>query len=151
MLKRYTESMDKRFAYIVLGLLLISYLVCRKVYPELPKLVQAKVVSVFTGKPVSGGASDTQSLGDQWEQHRKEVFASRVAESQRRAIAKYPALGVAHSEMNIRFVYRYQWMLKEDSARLRAPNWPEMLADDCAKASNVLPTVGQIGHSSAVP
>ena len=36
--------------------------------------------------------------------------------------------------MNIRFVFRYQWMVKDDNPRLRAPNWPELLADDCAAA-----------------
>lgn len=139
MYQRFTELVDKRFAFIFIGLLLISYLVCRKAYPELPQLLRAKAVAVFSGKSTSSKEADEQSLAAQWENRRREVFASRVAESQRRAIAKYPALAVPRSEMNIRFVYRYQWMAKEDNARLHSPNWPETLADDCAKASNVVP------------
>ena len=153
MFKRLSELLDKRFAYIVVGLLLISYLVSRKAYPELPQLLRAKAVAIYTRKSASSGASEAPSLGDQWEQHRKEIFASRVAESQRRAVARYPALAVPHSEMNIRFVYRYQWMAKEDNARLHAPNWPELLADDCAKDSKVSPVAANATSTppTAVP
>ena len=57
-----------------------------------------------------------------------------VAESKRRAVAKYPDLAVANTEMNTRFVFRYNWMAKEGNALLQQANWPEQLAEDCAKA-----------------
>ena len=120
--------MDKRFFYIVLGLLVISYLVGKKTHPELLQDAQAKILAMWNGKAASTGATES----DQWEKHRQEVFAQRVADSKRRAIVKYPALAVANSEINLRFVFRYQWMAKEANPRLQASNWPELLADDCA-------------------
>ena len=66
-----------------------------------------------------------------------EEFAARVAESQRLAVARYPALGTTTSEINMRFVHRYKLMLSEHSARLQDPNWPLLLADDCAAASGM--------------
>ena len=77
--------MDKRFAYIVLGLLVISYLVCRKDHPEVLQQVQAKAVAVVTGKTEAAKADPG---AEQWDQHRQDVFASRFADSKRRAIAK---------------------------------------------------------------
>ena len=41
--------MDKRFAYIVLGSLVIFYLVGRKTHPELLQEWQAKAVAVWNG------------------------------------------------------------------------------------------------------
>ena len=64
-------------------------------------------------------------------------FAARVAESQRLAVARYPALGTTTSEINMRFVHRYKLMLSEHNARLQDPNWPLLLADDCAAASGM--------------
>ena len=66
-----------------------------------------------------------------------EEFAARVAESQRQAVARYPALGTTTSEINMRFVHRYKLLLSEHSARLQDPNWPLQLADDCAAASGI--------------
>lgn len=126
--------MDKRVAYIALGLLVILYLVGRKTHPELLQELQGKAVAVWNGKSAAH-PTDSASGADQWERHREEVFSSRVAESKRRAIAKYPTLAVANSEMNIRFIFRYQWMVKDNNTRLRNPNWPELLADDCAAAA----------------
>jgi hypothetical protein len=62
-------------------------------------------------------------------------LASRVAQAQRTAIAKYPDLAVAGSEINSRFVFRYKRLLAEHSARLQDPSWPMQLADECAAAS----------------
>ena len=120
--------MDKRFFYITFGLLVILYLVGKKTHPELLQEAQARVVAMWNGKKASPGTTDA----GQWDKHRAEVFAQRVAESKRLAIAKYPALAVANSEMNLRFVFRYQWMAKEANPRLQTSNWPELLADDCA-------------------
>ena len=66
-----------------------------------------------------------------------EEFKRRVAESQRLAVARYPALGTTTSEINMRFVHRYKLMLGEHNARLQDPNWPMLLADDCAAASGI--------------
>ena len=67
----------------------------------------------------------------------KAEFAALVGESKKRAIAKYPDIAVAPSEMNSRFVFRYNWMVKEGNALLQDATWPEKLAEDCAKASKV--------------
>ena len=62
------------------------------------------------------------------------ALSARIAASQKQAIAKYPALTVAGSEMNSRFVYRYKRMLSEKDARLQDPAWPVQLADECNDA-----------------
>ncbi len=124
--------MDKRLAYIVLALLVSFYLVCRKDHPEVLQQIQEKAVAVATGKPLSPEPAKADPGPDQWEKHRQDVFASRFADSKQRAIAKYPALAVANSEMNIRFVNRYKLMVQDNNPRLKAPNWPELVADDCA-------------------
>ena len=67
----------------------------------------------------------------------KAELASRVAQAQQAAVAKYPALAVAGSEINSRFVFRYKAMLAQQSPRLLDPTWPMQLADECAAASNV--------------
>ncbi len=69
----------------------------------------------------------------------KAELAALVGQSQRAALAKYPSLGVATSEINIRFNYRYKRMLAEYSPRLQDPAWPVQLADECAEASGVRP------------
>ena len=67
----------------------------------------------------------------------KTELASRVALAQRAAIAKYPALAVAGSEINARFVFRYKGLVAEHSPRLEDPAWPTQLADECAAASGM--------------
>ena len=74
-------------------------------------------------------------------------FNARVAESQRLAVARYPALGTTTSEINMRFVHRYKLMLNEHNPRLQDPNWPLQLADDCAVASGLKPA-GSTANSS---
>ena len=64
-------------------------------------------------------------------------LARRVAASQQLAVARYPALGTAGSEINSRFVFRYKRLLADRSERLRDPNWPLLLADECAAASGM--------------
>lgn len=73
----------------------------------------------------------------------KEELAHLVGESKKRAIAKYPDLMTANSEMNSRFVFRYNYMVKEGSTRFQEPNWPEKLADECAAAAQVHAKPGQ--------
>ncbi len=55
-----------------------------------------------------------------------------VASSQQAAIKKYPSLAISNSPMNATFVARYILWKQHDDSRLRASNWPEVLADDCA-------------------
>ena len=67
----------------------------------------------------------------------KAELARLISESQRRAVAKYPDLTLVNTEMNSRFVFRYNYLVKENNPRLQQPNWPETLADECAAASQV--------------
>lgn len=77
----------------------------------------------------------------------KTELAALVGQSQRAALAKYPSLGEAASEMNIRFNYRYKRLLAEYSPRLQDPAWPVQLADECAQAAGVRP----VGAPSTPP
>ena len=63
------------------------------------------------------------------------LLAQRIEESKLRAIDKHPDLVVPNSELNLRFVFRYKNLLTEKSPRLRDPQWPEQLADECAQAT----------------
>jgi hypothetical protein len=63
----------------------------------------------------------------------REHFASLVGESQARAIAKHPELGKAGSPLNIKFVDTYKDLKAKQSPRLQEPDWPERLAEECAK------------------
>ena len=69
------------------------------------------------------------------EARRKAQLASQVALAQQAAVAKYPSLAVAGSEINSRFVFRYKALLAQQSARFLDPSWPMPLADECAAAS----------------
>ena len=73
------------------------------------------------------------------EKEEKATHDQQVAASQQRAVAKYPALAVQGSEINLRFVYRYKNLVQQNSPRLRDSNWPEQLAEECAAASGMLP------------
>ena len=132
--------MDKRLLYIVVGLLVIGYVLGQKTHPELMLEMRSKAVAMWNKKSFSPG-DDSGSSTDEWEKHRQNVFFSRVSDSKRRAIAKYPALETADSEMNIRFVYRYKCMVKDNNPRLKTPDWPELLADDCAATMHLKPRV----------
>ncbi len=59
-------------------------------------------------------------------------FKQAVATSQRRALKKYPALGVAGSRFNAAFLARYRQLSQQGSARLDSADWPEKVADECA-------------------
>ena len=56
------------------------------------------------------------------------------AESQRRAVEKYPALADAGSPLNREFVRRYGQLRAKNPTFSRDPAWPEKLADECAAA-----------------
>ena len=94
------------------------------------------------GEQVSTVVSDEASRA-------KAEFATLVNESKKRAVAKYPDLSVANTEMNSRFVFRYNWMSKESNALLQEATWPEKLADDCAKAARV--TAKTLNNGPAEP
>ena len=129
--------MDKRLVYIVLGTLVSLYLVGRKAFPETLHGLQVKAVAVAHGEPVWSRPAEADTGADAWDKRRQEARAARVAESKRSAVAKYPALADANSEINTRFVFRYKLMVKDNDPRLKTTNWPELLADDCAAASAV--------------
>ena len=133
--------MDKRLLYIIVGLLVIGYVMGQKTQPELMQEMRSKAVAMWNKKSLSPGTDDAGPSAADWEKHRQTVFASRVADSKRRAIAKYPTLETAESEMNVRFVYRYKCMVKDGNPRLKTPDWPELLADDCAATMHLKPRV----------
>ena len=89
-------------------------------------LAPAKLAVVAPSRVIA--ASDAQQ---------KTELTSRVAQAQQAAVAKYPALAVAGSEINSRFVFRYKRLLAEHSSRLQDPAWPTQLADECAAASGI--------------
>ena len=91
----------------------------------------------FKGSPVEAIAASSQPAPTPDDTRAKAELAQLIAESKKRAVQKYPDLLVASTEMNSRFVFRYNWMSKENNPRLQEPNWPETLADECAAASKV--------------
>ena len=64
-------------------------------------------------------------------------LARSVTESQKQAVALYPALATPNSDFNARFVTRYQRLQAEHSPRLQEPDWPMQLAVECAAAGEV--------------
>ena len=95
----------------------------------------------FKGSPTAQEPTATNKPAPDLARSKAEL-AQLVSESKRRAIAKYPDLAVANTEMNSRFVFRYNWMSKEGNARLQEANWPETLADDCAAAAKATARAG---------
>ena len=91
----------------------------------------------FKGSPTDAIGADNQPAPTPDNTQAKAELAQLVAESKKRAVQKYPDLLVSPSEMNSRFVFRYNWMSKENNPRLQEPNWPETLADECAAAAKV--------------
>lgn len=55
-----------------------------------------------------------------------------VAGSQQLAVRKYPALAVQGSPLNTAFLARYARWQQQGDPRLQQPDWPQVLADDCA-------------------
>ncbi len=86
----------------------------------------AAVLAATSAQPEAAAPSQPQA-----------ELAHLINESKKRAVAKYPDLGIANTEMNSRFVFRYNWLAKENNERLQDPNWPETLADECAAAAKV--------------
>ena len=68
-----------------------------------------------------------------------DALDQKIAASKERAVAKYPALAVEGSEINLRFVFRYKTLVQQNSPRLLDPNWPEQLVEECAAAAGVSP------------
>ena len=59
-------------------------------------------------------------------------YADSIAASQQAAVAKHPQLGIQGSPFNVKFrTTLARWQARNDR-RLRNPNWPELLADECA-------------------
>ncbi len=59
-------------------------------------------------------------------------FNRLVSESQKRAVATYPALGKLGSPINTLFVKRHTALKANDNLRLHSSDWPEKLARECA-------------------
>jgi hypothetical protein len=70
------------------------------------------------------------------------ITATKTADSQKRAIAKYPQLAVASTPLNQEFVRRYNGLKASGDAMLQDPDWPEKLAKQCSDS---------ISASSQVP
>ena len=64
-------------------------------------------------------------------------FDRRVVESQKMAVAVYPALANPNSNLNVRFVACYQRWQAGHSPRLQDPDWPMQLAVESAAAAGV--------------
>jgi hypothetical protein len=62
------------------------------------------------------------------------AFLTDVGYSQQAAVAKYPQLGVTGSPLNRKFLARLAEWKKAADLRLTRSNWPEQLADECAKS-----------------
>lgn len=97
----------------------------------------ASLAAASTTAPGANAPAPTQAQAE---------LSHLIKESQHRAVTKYPDLAVANTELNSRFVFRYNWLVKENSPRLQEPNWPEVLADECAEAAKV-----RIGTKSGGP
>lgn len=99
----------------------------------------------FQGSPTAGATTPDAPLPEAVAATTlaKDELTHLIGESKKRAIAKHPDLTVANSELNSRFVFRYNYMVKEGSPRLQESNWPEKLADECAAAAQVHAKPGQ--------
>ena len=85
---------------------------------------------------VAAGAPPSQSQSQPGQLSAAEL-ARCVTESQKQAVALYPALATPNSDFNARFVARYQRWQAEHSSRLQDPSWPMQLAVECAAATGV--------------
>ena len=78
-----------------------------------------------------------------------------VALSQQAAIRKHPALGVKGTKLNSEFLQRYRQWQEASDWHLQLDNWPERLADECAKdavaAAAAVPTPTPIATKWTTP
>ncbi len=72
----------------------------------------------------SPGGSTVRALED---------FQRAVVQSKARAVRAHPSLGTAGSHFNAAFVARYQQLRQKRSPRLDSSDWPERLAEECAR------------------
>ena len=87
-----------------------------------PKPTAVPVVAAPTPNPAAENAAVASA-----------DFQRQVAASQRRAVQAHPSLGVAGSHFNVAFTARYKLMAKRQDKRLASPDWPEKLAEECAR------------------
>lgn len=69
------------------------------------------------------------------------VSAQTVADSQRKAAAKYPELSKAGSPLNIKFIAMVNEAKQNNPTSLNDPNWPMILADRAAGTASPLKVV----------
>ena len=60
-------------------------------------------------------------------------FAEQVEASKKRAVARYPELGVRDTAVNREFIRRYKILQSANPSFLESPDWPETLADMMAR------------------
>ena len=60
-------------------------------------------------------------------------FAERVEASKKRAVARYPELGVRDTAVNREFIRRYKILQSANPSFMESPDWPETLADMMAR------------------
>ena len=60
-------------------------------------------------------------------------FDQQVEQSKKHAIEHYPELAQAGTPLNARFVEQYKVWRARDDSHLQMANWPEQLANECAK------------------
>jgi hypothetical protein len=56
-------------------------------------------------------------------------FAEQVEASKKRAVARYPELGVRDTAVNREFIRRYKILQSANPSFMERPDWPETLAD----------------------
>ncbi len=102
----------------------------------------------FKGSPTASLMATTEQPEAAAPTQAQTEQAQLVNESKRRAVARYPDLAVANTEMNSRFVFRYKKLVEQKSARLEDATWPETLAEECAVASKVHAKSGPLTENS---
>jgi hypothetical protein len=60
-------------------------------------------------------------------------FAEQVEASKKRAVARYPELGVRDTAVNREFIRRYKILQSANPSFMESPDWPETLADMMAR------------------
>ncbi len=60
-------------------------------------------------------------------------FAEQVEASKKRAVARYPELGVRDTAVNREFIRRYKILQSANPSFMERPDWPETLADMMAR------------------
>ncbi len=93
----------------------------------------------------------TDNQGGTHPQQAKILPPVSAIDSQRRAMQKYPDLAKAGSPLNQTFVAMVHQLGLERSPRLQQPDWPERVADQCASALLIAPSIRTTPTPSPTP